>query len=221
MTASTNSSPPARTWASVPRAWPSVGVFALRLPGGLWAVVGVSPQGSDDRGRPGALAFHGLLLTVREYRKAGCDPFSLTAALRSDWSAETPSLPPGFLTIEPPPELPADPRALAIASASVKGRRVAREEAGPIDELARAVWRMLPARVKVRASVATWAFGNANRFDPLAVPKLAGVSRHASYVDPLSPDGAGGEPLQSDRWCWPLQRCCWPLRARCSPARRT
>src|SRR5690348_13608546 len=35
-------------------------LFALRLPSGPWAVVGVSPQGPDDRGRPGALAFHAL-----------------------------------------------------------------------------------------------------------------------------------------------------------------
>src|SRR4051794_21906346 len=46
-------------------------VFALKLASGPWAVVGMSPQGSDDRGRPGALGFHGLFLTPREYRKVG------------------------------------------------------------------------------------------------------------------------------------------------------
>ena len=35
-------------------------LFCLRLKSGPWIVVGVSPQGHDDRGRPGALAFHGL-----------------------------------------------------------------------------------------------------------------------------------------------------------------
>jgi len=173
--------------AGVPEA---PGVFALRLAGGPWAVVGVFPQGSDDRGRPGALAFHGLFLAPREYRKAGCDPFALVGALRDDWSAATPqALPAGSWGVEPPREAAgADPLAPEVARALTAGHRVALEAAGPIDELARQVWRLLPVRVRARASVATWAFGNANRFDLLGVPRLWGVPLDASYVAP----GAGG-----------------------------
>jgi hypothetical protein len=64
------------------------------------------------------------------------------------------------------------------------------QSAGPIDAMARAVWRALPFRVRRRASVATWAFDNANRFDLVALPKLAGVAREPSdLVLAMSPDG--------------------------------
>src|SRR5690349_4968389 len=52
-------------------------IVALRLPSGPWAIVGVGSTGSDDRGRPGALAFHGLFVGPREFRKVGYDPFAL------------------------------------------------------------------------------------------------------------------------------------------------
>ncbi len=64
---------------------------------------------------------------------------------------------------------------------------------GPIDALARDVWRALPFRVRLRASVATWAFDNANRFDLVALPKLAGVAREPSdLVLAMQPDGTQG-----------------------------
>jgi hypothetical protein len=68
-----------------------------------------------------------------------------------------------------------------IALAVGKGRRIVIESPAPIDDLARRVWDVLPLRVRGRASVATWAFGNDNRFDLLAVPRLAGVAFDGSY----------------------------------------
>ena len=50
----------------------------------------------------------------------------------------------------------------------------------PIDSLARQVWRVLPRRIRRRASVATWAFDNANHFDLVALPKLAGADLAAT-----------------------------------------
>jgi hypothetical protein len=50
-----------------------------------------------------------------------------------------------------------------------------------IDALARQVWDALPGRTRARASVATWAFGNDNKFDLLGVPRLAGVAIDGSY----------------------------------------
>ncbi|HMB05603.1 MAG TPA: hypothetical protein VKP69_17945 [Isosphaeraceae bacterium] len=183
-------------------------MFALRLASGPWMVVGVSPQGRDDRGRPGALAFHALFVGPRDYRRAGGDPFGLAGALRCHWTAATRSLAPGTWRVEPPaaPEGPNDGRAARIAAALARGKRVAIESAGPIDALARQVWRALPGRVRDRASVATWAFGNGNRFDLVALPRLAGVERDASYLDPTAldrdveaegPDGAEGGPGRS------------------------
>jgi hypothetical protein len=73
-----------------------------------------------------------------------------------------------------------DERRETIVEALARGRRVIVHSAAPIDALARDVWRALPFRVRLRASVATWAFDNANRFDLVAMPKLAGVMREPS-----------------------------------------
>src|SRR5206468_6043021 len=84
-------------------------LFSLRLPSGPRAVVGVGPQGADDRGRPGALAFHALLVEPRDYRRAGSNPFAFAGALRRDWSAGT-SLDSVSWTVEAPARGPsADP----------------------------------------------------------------------------------------------------------------
>ena len=167
---------------------PSGALFSLPLASGPRAVVGVEPQGLDDRGRPGALAFHALLIDPRDYRKAGSNPFAFAGALRRDWSAET-ALDTIFWTVErPPPGPPADPRARKIVEALSTGRRVALESAVPIDDLAREVWPGLPESIRRKGSVATWAFGNANRFDLVALPRLAGVELDRSYVDPASID---------------------------------
>jgi hypothetical protein len=171
------------------------GVFALRLTSGRgpWMIVGAGSPGSDDRGRPGALAFHALFLSPRDYRRLGCDPFALTAALRNDWTAATRNLSAGIWTITSasPPNAPLHPYADRIAAALVRGHRVAIEAAAPIDTLARQVWRALPARVRRRARVATWAFGNGNRFDLVALPRLAGVALDASYLDLAALDVIG------------------------------
>ena len=169
------------------------GLFAMPIRDGTWMVVGVAPQGLDDRGRPGAVAFHALFLTPRAYRRAGSSPFGLARALRADWTAETRELPAGACAVEipGPAETSGDDRAARIASCLAEGRRVAILAPGPIDALAGPVWAALPERVRRRASVATWAFGNANRFDLVALPRLAGVELDPSYVT-IDLDGPEG-----------------------------
>src|SRR5262249_27747939 len=61
-------------------------LFAKRLDRGPWMIVGVSPQGADDTGRPGALAFHALFIGMWTYARAGADPFEFAGILRRDWS---------------------------------------------------------------------------------------------------------------------------------------
>ena len=61
-------------------------LFALRLKSGPWMIVGVHPQGCDDQGRPGALAFHALFVGPWAYRWAGSDPFAFARAFRDNWS---------------------------------------------------------------------------------------------------------------------------------------
>jgi hypothetical protein len=178
-------------------------LFAMRTDRGPWMIVGVSPQGFDDAGRPGALAFHALFIGPWTYWRAGADPFAFAGNLRSNWSpADLDStLPPGHAPIRRAggngPEDPTTPaggeRLAAVVAALAEGRRVAVQSAGPIDAMARAVWRALPFRVRRRASVATWAFDNANRFDLVALPKLAGVAREPSdLVLAMQPVGTQG-----------------------------
>ncbi len=184
------------------------GLFALRLASGPWAVVGFRPQGCDDRGRPGALAFHGLFLTPREYRKADCNPFALAGALRDDWSAATQTLPSGTWELhEPEEEGEPDPQAPTITLALMTGRQVAIEASEPIERLARQVWRSLPVRFRARLSVATWTFGNGNRFDLLATPRLAALALDPSYLDPRAAILVGE---RSTIWRWPWRRSPGP-----------
>jgi hypothetical protein len=164
--------------------------FSKRIDRGPWMIVGVSPQGQDDAGRPGALAFHALFVGPWTYARAGADPFAFASRLRSDW---TPADLDAVLLPDIAPirremgrdssgsAMPdADERRGTIVDAMVRGRRVIVHSAEPIDALARDVWRTLPFRVRLRASVATWAFDNANRFDLVALPKLAGIAREPS-----------------------------------------
>jgi hypothetical protein len=69
-----------------------------------------------------------------------------------------------------------------IVTALTQGSRVVVHSAQPVDGLARSVWQLLPSRVRRRASVATWAFDNANRFDLVALPNLARADLDATYV---------------------------------------
>ncbi len=161
-------------------------VFALPLRRGPWMIVGVSPQGCDDQGRPGALAFHALFVGRWVYRRAGANPFLLTPALRRDWSPNDQDvpLPAGRLTLDrqapQPGEEAVNEQVDTIVEALRRGQRVVIPAIEPIDGLARAVWSRLPGRIRRKASVATWAFSNANRFDLVAVPRLAGLDLDGS-----------------------------------------
>jgi hypothetical protein len=154
--------------------------FALRIPHGPWMIVGVFPQGRDDRGRPGALAFHALFVGHWSYRWVGANPFVFAFVLRGDWSAgdEGALLPTGRLALSGQGAEMAkagveDGRIDQIVSALTRGQRVVIPSAEPITGLAHAVWLRLPGRIRRRTSVATWTFSNANRFDLVAVPRLA------------------------------------------------
>ena len=69
------------------------GLFALRLRSGPWLVAGVHSQGCDDRGRPGALAFHGLFIGRFAYAWAGSDPFAFKHQIRHNWRGRPGSSP--------------------------------------------------------------------------------------------------------------------------------
>jgi hypothetical protein len=152
--------------------------FALRLARGPWMIVGVFPQGSDDKGRPGALAFHAIFVSRLGYWWAGANPFVALPVLRGSWSESQKDLllRSGRLAVAAPLSAPAsvpEHQIQEIVKAIKRGQKVVIDSAEPIEELARAIWRRLPGRVRRRASVASWAFCNANQFDLVAIPPVA------------------------------------------------
>ncbi len=171
-------------------------LFALCLHRGPWMIVGVFPQGNDDLGRPGALAFHGLFVSRWTYWWSGASPFPFATALRRDWdrSDQDRLLPAGRIVLLGHESAAAgadDRRVETIVEAMRRGQKVVLASAHPIDDLARAVWRRLPGQTRRRATVATWAFSTANRFDLVAVPRLAGMTTGpCEFV--LEPDSPGG-----------------------------
>ncbi len=168
------------------------GLFALRLRCGSRMIVGVSAQGCDDRDRPGALAFHALFVGAWTYWWSGANPFAFSGELRCHWTAaDLGTILPSYGRISPSPfvagpaggSCPSEQDRVSQAVAALsRGRHVIVQSAEPIDTLARDVWRVLPGRVRCRASVATWAFDNANQFDLVALPKLAGVTLDSSAL---------------------------------------
>jgi hypothetical protein len=163
--------------------------FAMRLSPGRagWMIVQVDSLGCDDQGRPGATAFHGLFVTPWAYRLAGADPLAFLPAYRADWSPDDQArpLPQGTLKVvrgrEGPLEV-VDPRVEPIASALGRGRRAIVESPAPADDLVRSVWRRLSGTSRRATSAATWAFGDANRFDFLATPRIGGLSLDGSEL---------------------------------------
>jgi hypothetical protein len=60
-------------------------LFAARLTSGDWVIALGSSQGCDDRGRPGAWAFHGLFLSHADYKKTGAWPFAFENCFKTQF----------------------------------------------------------------------------------------------------------------------------------------
>jgi len=165
-------------------------LFAIPLTRGPWMIVGVFPQGCDDRGRPGALAFHALFVGRFSYRWIGANPFAFAEALRGDWSGHDQDrpLPVGSLACPSRPGPREEARNLdpdlirTITRAMRQGRKVVYQSSRPIDALALAVWEGLPGRIRNRASVATWAYRNENHFDLVGVPRILASDRIGPHL---------------------------------------
>jgi hypothetical protein len=195
-----------------PGSCPDGAVFALRLGRGPWAVVGVSSSGLDDRGRPGALAFHALFVAARDLMRCPRGPFDLVPALRKDWGPQTTltgamievddtSASPSALVPDasPPVDEPGMDRAVRIVKAlgPRARRRVALESASPLNDLACAVWLRAGDDLRKRLSIATLAYSNDNHFTLVTLPKLASAELGPDYLTPDQVD-AGTAPVSAE-----------------------
>jgi hypothetical protein len=156
---------------------PPGGLVTHWLDGGHWLVVRPFSPGSDDVGRPDAVAFHAIFLSPDGAKRVRFDPFRLTSVFRIEWGPEASELPPGTVMVPrlPPRDRDGDDRLGPIVEAIGRGRRVLVESDIPIDRLAASVWRALPRRIRHRRSLATWAYTDSGRFDLIGLPRLTGI----------------------------------------------
>ena len=171
-------------------------VFAQPFGKGHVAVVQVADLGTDDAGRPGALGFHLLVMPRPFYRQRLGDPFRVAERFPPPWhvrgelpALEWPDGPPPARTVEEVQQVlqrvadgsPQSPLLLGSAQALVDGGRLVFERPAPDPDLLRGLWTLLPASTRSQLWPATFAFGNALRFDALVVPRARG-EEYAGYL---------------------------------------
>jgi hypothetical protein len=166
-------------------------VFAQRFGRRYAAIVQVADQGRDDSGRPGALGFHLLVLPLVAYRNLGGDPFGIAERFPPPWRArgDLPALswlgePPLARTVERVQGVlkrDEGPTLLGGAQVLVDGGRLVFERSAPATDLLRGLWTLLPTSTRWDLWPASFAFGNALRFDALVVPHAHG-EEYAGYV---------------------------------------
>ncbi|MFL5240469.1 MAG: hypothetical protein ACJ8FY_00015 [Gemmataceae bacterium] len=163
------------------------------------AIVRVADQGADDAGRPGALAFHLLVLPAGAYHDLGGDPFDLADRIPVIWHGrrELPSLSlPEDLPvrrtvaqIQTVLQRPDGPNLLGGSQALIDGGRLVFERSAPDSELIRGLWMLLPVSSRIRLWPATFAFGNSLAFHALITPRI--TEEHTGYIEE---DQMGGYP---------------------------
>lgn len=166
-------------------------VFSHRFGKRHAAIVQVADQGGDDSGRPGALGFYLLVLPRAAYRNLGGDPFAIAERFLPPWRARG-DLPGLGWPDEPPPARTVEqvqsvlkrddgPTLLGGAQVLVDGGRLVFERPAPDTDLLRGLWTLLPTSTRWDLWPASFAFGNALRFDALVVLHAHG-EEYAGYV---------------------------------------
>jgi hypothetical protein len=156
-------------------------LFVQPLGRGHVAIFQVADQGTDDAGRPGALAFYVLVLPAQVYAARGGDPFSLADYFPPRWEArgelpslELPSDPPTARTVAQVQKVlqrPDGPELLGSAQALMDGGRVVFERQAPDTELVRSLWTLLPYSTRTSLWPASFAFANHLDFHVLVTPR--------------------------------------------------
>jgi hypothetical protein len=147
------------------------------------AIVRVADQGTDDAGRPGALAFHLLIVPRVAYRGFGGDPFLLAERCPPGWQARG-ELPALLWPAEPlPPRTVAQvrrvlqrsdgPNLLGASQVLVDGGRVVFARKSPDADIIHDLWALLPTNTRGELWPASFAFGNALGFHAVATPNPA------------------------------------------------
>lgn len=154
-------------------------VFARPLGKRHVAVVQAADQGTDDAVRPGAMAFRLLVLTRDDHDGLGGDPFALADRFPPDWRARGHLAVLSVPAVSPPPRTVEQictvlkrsngPELLGSAQALLDGSKVVFPRPEPDAALLRDLWLLLPSRTRGELWPASFAFGNALKFDAVVV----------------------------------------------------
>lgn len=156
---------------------PPGGLVTRWLDDGTWLILHPFSPGTDDVGRPDAVAFHAVFLSPKGARSARFDPFRFHSIFRDDWGPEETAPAPGMVSLRSRDRCEGsdDPRIPLVVEALGKGRRVLVEAVEPIDRLTSLVWQVLPKRLRQKRTFVTWAYTDAVAFDLVGLPRLTGV----------------------------------------------
>ena len=176
------------------------------------AVVQAADQGTDDTGRPGALAFRLLVLPRPAYADLGGDPFLIADRFPPPWHARgvLPSLAweggppsprtlaqvqqvlqrPGGDSLFPDAQVPRGGSQVLLGGcqALVDGAKLVFERPAPDTDLLRALWTLLPTTTRTALWPASFAFGNALPFDAVVVPRLNAEDYPGYKTEPEAAD---------------------------------
>jgi hypothetical protein len=159
-------------------------VFAQPFGKGHVAVVEAADLAMVGSDRPGPLAFRFLIVPKPAYRNTMGDPFAVAERFPPPWTARRdlpvltwPAEPAPLRTVaevQPVLQRPEGPALLGGAQVLVDGGRVVFERPAPEPGLVRGLWALLPSSTRCDLWPASFAFGNALRFDALVVPEVRG-----------------------------------------------
>jgi hypothetical protein len=175
-------------------------VFAQPFSRSYIAIVQAADQGHDDTGRPGALAFHLLILPRALYRELGGDPFFIAEQFPPSWQARGPlscltwtmGVPPArsVAILQKTLNVPHSATLLGGVQILLDGGRLVFERSSPDPAILRSLWALLPARERSELWPASFTFRNDHRFDAVVVPRAAGPD----YEHYITEEKAGDYP---------------------------
>jgi hypothetical protein len=165
------------------------------------AIVQVEDQAFGNGAAPPRLAFHIMIVPQADYRDLGADPFQIAAQFPPAWNArgELPALTLPRSALPPRKVAQLDsvlrngdqsPTLLGGTQALLDGGRVVFERTEADTELVPGIWMLLPTSTRFHLWPASYAFGNALRFDALVVPNAQGED----YEGYLTEQQAGDYP---------------------------
>jgi GTPase-associated protein 1, N-terminal domain type 2 len=155
------------------------------------AIVQAADQGRDDAGRPGALAFHVLVVPRPLYLDLGGDPFHIAEQFPPLWAARgeqpvlswTAGAPPArtVALLQQTLNVPYSATLLGGVQILLDGGKLVFERSEPDAAILRSLWMLLPTSTRSELWPASFIFSNIHHFDVVVVPRAAG-SDYDHYV---------------------------------------